>query len=181
MAKRPPSKSVSKRIREPKADRKFDCSSAIQASNKTGMRKELILALKAIPTEAFHPSGRIDSEQLIKDAASHPDIVKIYADMPDLEVEKALTARVTRREAEVKFEQTLQNIAPLDICRRILIRGGSMVRGKLMAIPDRISEWCALETEAPKIRERIIFEIGEALKSISEEPVDKIIKDVLAD
>jgi len=151
------------------------------ASAKTEFRMELINALCETDVKIITDGGRVDCTRLIEAAKQNPDIVKKFNDIPDIKLEKALTARVVRREGEVRLEQTLQNIAPIEICRRILIRGGGMVRGKLMSIPDRVSEWCALETDGAKIRERLIQELGDALKSISEQPVEKLIKDTLAD
>lgn len=169
--------------KKPSANRygRFDCSSVAQAETKTGLRREIIQALKALCTKAFHASGRIDSKQLLIDAAEHPEIVKAYESVPDIKLEKALTARVIRREGEVRLEQTLQTIAPIDTCRRILIRGGSMVRGKLMSIPDRVAPWAAMENDEKKIRERMMAEIVDALKEISEQSVEKLIKDILED
>lgn len=151
------------------------------AEKISGASREVLKALKGNGSLAFLRSGRINLRILSEDIERNQELVKKIADLPDIKLEKALTARVIRREGEVRLEQTLQNIAPLDICRRILIRGGSMVRGKLMSIPDRVSEWCALETDAAKIRERLILELSNALQSISEVPVEKLIKDTLAD
>lgn len=149
------------------------------ASEKTGLRIETIKALRKKGASAFKKGGRINCDELKQNALENVDLVKQTESLPDYNFEKAARAQVQRRLEEVELEKSLGSIASLDICRRILIRGGKFALSKLMAIPDRTAEKFSLMDDAAKIREILIEEITSALRTLSEESVDKLIKEIL--
>jgi len=100
---------------------------------------------------------------------------------PDLRSEHALRERIRRQREEIALAKDLEQIAPLDICRRILTRGAAMLKTKLLNIPDRTSELFALETDSLKIRERLIAEIADALRSLEDGGIEKLIKNIFAE
>jgi len=100
---------------------------------------------------------------------------------PEQSAEKIKCQQLKNTLLEIEVQRALGNIAPLDICRRILTRGGTLLKTKLLLIPERTAELFSLETDANKIRERLIAEITDALRSVEAEGIEKLIKDVLAD
>lgn len=105
---------------KPKAKKIGTAMNAEAASSLTGFSSDQINAARDAGCRAFHPSGRIDCDELVNWMAVHPEVVDMHGKV-DKRVEETLRIRVDRlwREEKLKAVQK-KNIPRVEIGRRLM-------------------------------------------------------------
>jgi hypothetical protein len=137
------------------------------ACSITGLAKDVVQTAKKAGCEAFLANGSVRCDDLIEWIAERPEILEAANDSPNFELERALKTRAERRLKEHELDLRHGSVIPVDEVRRAVTQMVFSAKRKLLAIPKRMSQRLAAETDAIEIEERLNDELYDALESLS--------------
>jgi len=139
------------------------------ASGATGIPLEALKLAKASGCEAFSANSNVDCDELIKFLAANPKILEDAGAAVNMQVEEALTARAERVMVEMRLAKIQEKLIPLDEAKRDLTRCIMELKRKAFALPRRLAQIFALESDAINIEQRMISELHEIFSSTAKE------------
>jgi len=160
---------------ETKRRKKWLVPTMAAASGATGLPIDAIKEAKASGSEAFHPNGNVDCGELIKFLAKHPEILEQAGAQVNVRAEEALTARAERLMVEHRLKVAEEKVLPLEEVKRDGTRFVMELKRKAFAMPKRLAQIFALETDAVNIEQKLKEELTEVFADVSKNPWTSLI------
>ncbi len=136
------------------------------ASAVTSLSMLVISSAKKAGCPAFLANGSVNCDILIEWLAEHPEVLDV-SDHPNFELERALKTRAERMLKEHELELRQRSVIPSVEVKRSVTQAVFGFKRKLLAIPKRVSQILAAESDAISIEERLNEEIYDAMESLS--------------
>lgn len=149
---------------------KWIVKNSMAASGVTGIAAEALKAAHAAGCPAFAVNGNVDCDVLIKWLKKNQDVFEIAGARVNERQEKAMTIHVERLQAEHELQMATGKTLPLDGIRRDGTRFVMELKRKAFALPRRLAQVFALETDAINIEQKLNEELGEIFSDVSKKP-----------
>jgi hypothetical protein len=150
--------------------KKWLCATMAAASGATGLPIEALKGAKAAGSDAFEANGNVDCGKLIKFLAKHPEILEAAGAQVNIRIEEALTARAKRLMVEHDLKKAEEKVLPLEEVKRDGTRFVMELKRKAFAMPKRLAQIFALETDAVTIEQKMKEELTEVFADVSKNP-----------
>lgn len=153
-----------------KSRKKWLVSTMAAASGATGLPIEAIREAKQAGSAAFMANGNVNCGELIKFLAKHPEILEQAGAQVNVRVEEALTARAERLMVEHRLKVAEEKVLPLEEVKRDGTRFVMELKRKAFALPKRLAQVFALDTDAITIEQKLKEELTEVFSDVSKNP-----------
>lgn len=145
------------------------------ASGATGLPIEAIKEAKSAGSPAFMANGNVNCGELIKFLAKHPEILEQAGAQVNVRAEEALTARAERLMVEHRLKVAEEKVLPLEEVKRDGTRFVMELKRKAFAMPKRLAQVFALDTDAVTIEQKLKEELTEVFADVSKNPWTSLI------
>jgi hypothetical protein len=153
-----------------KSRKKWLVATMAAASGATGLSIEAIREAKQAGSAAFMANGNVNCGELIKFLAKHPEILEQAGAQVNVRAEEALTARAERLMVEHRLKVAEEKVLPLEEVKRDGTRFVMELKRKAFAMPKRLAQIFALETDAVNIEQKLKEELTEVFADVSKNP-----------
>jgi hypothetical protein len=150
--------------------KKWLVSTMSAACGATGLPMEAIKEAKSAGSAAFMANGNVNCGELIKFLAKHPEILEQAGAQVNVKAEEALTARADRLMSEHRLKVAEEKVLPLEEVKRDGTRFVMELKRKAFALPKRLAQVFALETDTISIEQKLTEELSEIFSDVSKNP-----------